>query len=211
MKTQILRKKNDLSLISQTDKTWILNNGAGINQIATWKDLKNYKPNYVTIPSGTTMTKCPTFYQIYLATSSDYELINRGPNNKLMKFSELNWKSKGISIIWEVYSRTGIADAIDNILSLSFNSGIRTLTLNGSGTSLRASDTILGVSSETLTYISGIVKLKSVSGGACRTSLASDITSEISINNDIENNKINIRWSGKLMATKSISIYTTYM
>lgn len=89
MKTQtILRKKNDLSLISQTDKTWILNNGTGINQISTFGDVA--KIHGVTITGSYKANQCIKYSDIFqsdlvatdLGLSVKWARINLGGNNE---------------------------------------------------------------------------------------------------------------------------------
>lgn len=86
MKTQTILNNNS-SLISQSDKTWILNNGKGTNQIATWKDLSPYA-----VP---TITKCPTYSQITASSNiaSGYEVTVSGSysNNQCVKYSDIKY------------------------------------------------------------------------------------------------------------------------
>lgn len=112
MKTQILRKKNDLSLISQTDKTWILNNGRGTNQIAAFSDIKIYSKGQYVIP-----TKCLTQDDIstnlnkWLDTDK-YDFTYNGSFtniNKLVKYQDLEFKKRptGIAVSYDTVDYTG--------------------------------------------------------------------------------------------------------
>lgn len=90
MKTQTILN-NNLSLISQTDKTWILNNGTGKGQICTWADLKLNYDNKINLPTSANIKKCPTRSEIKSATNSIYDFDHPNPSNMLIKYSDLSW------------------------------------------------------------------------------------------------------------------------